>query len=127
SRQHVGTYPLDRLTDLDEAEADGVEHEPVVERPSLRVAPNRFDGTKDVGQPLVIVSTHSSIASDSASARTFGRRLSEGATSTCVPRTSEISRSSLPSVNSPVPGARSTSRSMSLSEVSSPQATLPNT
>jgi len=29
-RQHVGTYPLDRLAELDEAEADGVEHEAVV-------------------------------------------------------------------------------------------------
>lgn len=30
-RQHVGTYPLDRLTGLDEAEANGVEHEAIVE------------------------------------------------------------------------------------------------
>ena len=30
-RQHIGTYPLDRLTDLDEAEANGVEHEAIVE------------------------------------------------------------------------------------------------
>jgi len=29
-RQNVGAYPLDRLTEFDEAEADG-EHEPVVE------------------------------------------------------------------------------------------------
>jgi hypothetical protein len=30
-RQHVRTYPLDSLADLNEAEANGVEHEAVIE------------------------------------------------------------------------------------------------
>jgi|GEM_PF-5672477 len=30
-RQHVKTYPLDSLADLNEAEANGVEHEAVIE------------------------------------------------------------------------------------------------
>ena len=50
--------------------------------------------------------------SASASARTAGRRLSDGAMSTRQPRSSEISRSSPPSDTSPVPGAKSTTRSI---------------
>ena len=80
-----------------------------------------------LGQPLLVVTTHNGIASCSASARTAGRRPSAGTTSTGTPRTSLSSRSNRPNVTRLDRGDRSTRMSTSLSGVSSPRATLPNT
>ena len=80
-----------------------------------------------LGQPLLVVTTHNGIASRSASARTAGRRPSAGTTSTGTPSTSLSSRSNRPNVTRLDRGDRSTRMSTSLSEVSSPRATLPNT
>jgi hypothetical protein len=124
---NIGTDRFDRLTGLNQSNANSVENEAVAERAALEVAFDRRQRLRDVFEPLIVTSTHSGIASLSASSRTPRRRLSAGATSTRVPSIRLSSRSSAPSATRLVRGARSTSKSVSLSGRSSPRATLPKT
>ena len=126
-RQQGWTQSLHGLTDLDQSQTNSIEDQSITEAASLLIVTNRLNGFDDVGQPFVVVTAHRRIASFSASARTAGRRPSAGTTSTGTPRTSLISLSNRPSVTRLDRGDRSTRMSMSLSEVSSPRATLPNT
>ncbi len=125
--QQGWTQSLHGLTNLDQSQTYSIEDQSITEAASLPIITNRLDGFVDVGQPFVVVPPHRRIASCSASARTAGRRPSAGTTSTGTPRTSLMSRSNRPSVTRLDRGERSTRMSMSLSEVSSPRATLPNT
>jgi len=126
-RQQGWTQSLHGLTDLNQAQTNSIEDQSITETASLLIITNRLNGIDDVGQPFVVVTAHRRIASFSASARTAGRKPSAGTTSTGTPRTSRISRSNRPSVIRLDRGDRSTRMSMSLSGVSSPRATLPNT
>ncbi len=125
--QQLWIQSLHRLTDLDQPKTNSIEDQSVAEIASLLVSANGLDGVDDVGQPLLVVTAHSGIASCSASARTAGRRPSAGTTSTGAPRTSLSSRSNCPNVTRLDRGERSTRMSTSLSSVSWPRATLPNT
>ena len=127
SRQQGWTQALYGLTYLDQSQTNSIEDQSITEAASLLIITNRLNGIDDVGQPFVVVTAHRRIASFSASARTAGRKPSAGTTSTGIRRTSRISRSSRPSVIRLDRGLRSTRISMSLSGVSSPRATLPNT
>ncbi len=120
-------WSLDSFADLDPPKTNSIEDQSVAEIASLLVSANGLDGVDDVGQPLLVVTTHNGIASRSASARTAGRRPSAGTTSTGTPSTSFSSRSIRPNVTRLDRGDRSTRISTSLSGVSSPRATLPNT
>jgi hypothetical protein len=73
---------LHGFADLDQSQSDGIENETVAQIASLPAAPNRLDGVNDVVQSLSVVTTNSGMASLLASARTLGRRLSDGTTST---------------------------------------------
>lgn len=46
--EHIRADPLDGLADLDEADAGGVEDEPIAQSSPLQVTPNRLDGFDDV-------------------------------------------------------------------------------
>ena len=126
-RKQGSTSSLHGRRDLGQSQTNSIEDQSVTEAASLLIITNRLNGIDDVGQPFVVVTAHRRIASFSASARTAGRKPSAGTTSTGTPRTSRISRSNRPSVIRLDRGDRSTRMSMSLSGVSSPRATLPNT
>jgi hypothetical protein len=125
--QELWTESFYGFSDLDQPKANSIEDQSIAEVTTLLVAADRFDGIDDVGQPLVVMTAYSGIASCSASARTAGRRLSAGTTSTDTPKRSLSSRSSRPNVTRLDLGDRSTRMSISLSAVSCPRATLPKT
>ena len=70
------------LADLDQAHANGVEHEAVLEAAPLHVGRDRRCSSQDVLESFIVTAAHSGIASASAPARTFGLSESAGATST---------------------------------------------
>src|SRR5262249_26037416 len=118
---------LDRLADLQQADADSVEDQPVRQVTAFQVGANRVDRSLDVGQPLTVPVGHSTIRSDSTRSRTPGLRSAAGIRSTRLPRMPSRSASRRPSPNRLSPGGKSASRSTSLPGWSSPRATLPNT
>ena len=118
--------PADGLTNLDEANTDSVEDQPVSQRSSQQVSVDLIERESDVMETLPGVSAHRGIASF-VTWRNSGFKALAGTTSTSVSSSSESERVSAPNPTSPTSGSRSTRRSISLVACSDPLATLPKT
>ena len=105
---------LHRLTNVDQTNPDGVEHQSVAEIATMKVSVDGLNRGRDVLGALSVWSAQRL----TVSVRTFCRTLSLSESAGTRSTLASSSRSSWPrkptSVNRPMPGRRSTSRSMSL-------------
>ncbi len=62
-REYLGVDRFDRLTDFDQSHAHCIEYQPVLDSTALEVAGDRISRCKNVYQTLIIMTTHSAIAS----------------------------------------------------------------
>src|SRR5690606_36396719 len=116
---------LDRLADLDEADADSVVDQAIVQVASGEVIADRLDGTGDVREPSLALPAQRGTASAMISSRNRSRSEDGVPTSTLTPsassRSTPMERISIGRAS----GSSSTRKSTSLPGRSSPRATEP--
>ena len=76
--QQIVRQCFDSFADFQQADADGVEDQPVGQVAALQVGADRVDRGLDIGQPLVLPVAHRAIGSGSTRLRTPGLRLAAG-------------------------------------------------